>query len=68
MERAAEQAPTAAKALTAALAKGRGKDQMAARPPSDEVFQQFESPSSYNPRKFIAAMMKVETATDSASR
>jgi hypothetical protein len=27
-----------------------------------ELFQQFESPSSYDPRRFAAAMKKVEAA------
>jgi hypothetical protein len=62
-ERAAEQAAMAAETLTEALAKGRGQDPLASKPAFNEVFQQFESPSSYDPRKFVAAMKKVENAT-----
>jgi hypothetical protein len=62
-ERAAEQAAMAAETLTAALAKGRGQDPTASKAAFNELFQQFESPSSYDPRKFVAAMKKVESAT-----
>ena len=62
-ERAAEQAAMAAETLTAALARGRGQDPMAAKPAFNDVFKQFESPSSYDPRRFVEAMKKVETAT-----
>jgi hypothetical protein len=62
-ERAAEQAAMAAETLTEALAKGRGQDPLASKPAFNDVFQQFESPSSYDPRKFVAAMKKVESAT-----
>jgi len=66
-ERAAEQAAMAAETLTSALAKGRGQDPMASKPAFNELFKQFESPSSYDPRKFVAAMKTVETATSAAS-
>jgi len=36
---------------------------MANKAAFNELFQQFESPSSYDPRKFVAAMKKVEAAT-----
>jgi len=62
-ERAAEQAAMAAETLTTALARARGQDPAAAKPAFNELFQQFESPSSYDPRKFVAAMKKVESAT-----
>jgi hypothetical protein len=62
-ERAAEQAAMAAETLTAALAKSRGQDPMAAKPAFNELFKEFESPSSYDPRRFAAAMKKVESAT-----
>jgi hypothetical protein len=65
-ERAAEQAAMAAETLTEALAKGRGQDPLASKPAFNDVFQQFESPSSYDPRKFVAAMKKVESATAAA--
>jgi len=67
-ERAAEQAAMAAETLTAALAKGRGQDPAAAKPAFNELFTQFESPSAYDPRLFVAAMKKVESATSSATR
>ena len=66
-ERSAEQAAMAAETLTAALAKGRGQDPMASKPAFNELFQQFESPSSYDPRKFVAAMKKAETATSAVA-
>jgi len=62
-ERAAEQAAMAAETLTAALAKSRGQDPMAAKPAFNELFKEFESPSSYDPRRFASAMKKVESAT-----
>ncbi len=62
-ERAAEQAAMAAETLTTALARARGQDPAALKPAFNELFQQFESPSSYDPRKFVAAMRKVEAAT-----
>lgn len=65
-ERAAEQAAMAAETLTAALAKGRGQDPTTAKPAFNELFREFESPSSYDPRRFVSAMKKVETATASA--
>jgi len=61
-ERAAEQAAMAAEVLATALAKARGQDPASIRPAFTELFQQFESPSSYDPRKFVAAMKKAETA------
>jgi len=68
-ERAAEQAAMAAETLTAALAEGRGQDPMASKGAFDELFKQFESPSSYDPRTFVAAMKKAELATSvNASR
>ena len=61
-ERAAEQAAMAAEVLATALAKGRGQDATAIKGTFTELFQQFESPSSYDPRKFTAAMKKAESA------
>jgi hypothetical protein len=61
-ERSAEQAAMAAETLARALASGRGQDPASTRPIFNEVFQQFESPSSYDPRKFTAAMKKIESA------
>jgi hypothetical protein len=61
-ERAAEQAAMAAEVLATALAKARGQDPAAMKGTFTELFQQFESPSSYDPRKFTAAMKKAESA------
>ncbi len=61
-ERAAEQAAMAAEVLATALAKARGQDPSAMKGTFTELFQQFESPSSYDPRKFAAAMKKTESA------
>jgi len=65
-ERAAEQAAMAAETLTTALSRARGQDPGGLKPAFNELFQQFESPSSYDPRKFVAAMRKVEAATTPA--
>ena len=61
-ERAAEQAAMAVEVLATALARSRGQDPAAAKSTFTELFQQFESPSSYDPRRFTAAMKKAETA------
>jgi hypothetical protein len=61
-ERAAEQAAMAAETLATAIAKARGQDPAAMKGTFTELFQQFESPSSYDPRRFAAAMKKAETA------
>jgi hypothetical protein len=61
-ERAAEQAAMAIETLTSALARATGQDPAALKPIFAELFQQFESPSSYDPRKFVAAVKKVEGA------
>ena len=60
-ERAAEQAAMAAEVLATALARSRGQDPSATKSPFTELFQQFESPSSYDPRRFTAAMKKTES-------
>ena len=60
-ERAAEQAAMAAEVLATAIAKARGQDPTAMKGMFTELFQQFESPSSYDPRKFTAAMKKTES-------
>jgi hypothetical protein len=60
-ERAAEQAAMAAEVLATALAKSRGQDPNATKRAFSELFQQFEFPSSYDPRKFTAAMKKTES-------
>jgi hypothetical protein len=65
-ERAAEQAAMAVETLSSALARARGQDPAAMKSTFAELFQQFESPSSYDPRKFVAAMKKVEGATRQA--
>lgn len=61
-ERAAEQAAMATEVLATALAKSRGQDAAAMKGTFTELFQQFESPSSYDPRRFTAAMKKAESA------
>jgi hypothetical protein len=61
-ERAAEQAAMAIETLSSALARSRGQDPASMRPTFAELFQQFESPSSYDPRRFVAAMKKVQGA------
>ena len=61
-ERAAEQAAMAVEVLATAMAKGRGQDTAGMKGTFTELFQQFESPSSYDPRRFTAAMKKAEGA------
>jgi hypothetical protein len=64
-ERAAEQAAMATEVLATALSRARGQDPSAMKGTFTELFQQFESPSSYDPRKFTAAMKKAESAIPS---
>jgi hypothetical protein len=59
-ERAAEQAAMAVETLTSALARARGQDPATMKSTFAELFQQFEAPSSYDPRRFVAAMKKAE--------
>ncbi len=59
-ERAAEQAAMAMETLYAASAGSEGN--VAARAAFDELFKQFESPSSYDPRRFIAQVKRIEAA------
>jgi len=61
-ERAAEQAAMAAEVLAASLAKTRSQDPEAVKPAFSEVFKLFESPSAYEPARFVAAMKKLEGA------
>jgi hypothetical protein len=61
-ERAAEQAAMAAEVLATAIVKARKQDPAALRPAFTELFKQFESPSAYEPSRFIAAMKKAEAA------
>jgi hypothetical protein len=60
-ERAAEQAAMAVETLTTAVARARGQDPASMKATFNELFQQFESPSAYDPRKFAAAMKKAES-------
>ena len=60
-ERAAEQAAMAAETLATALARARGQDPGLLSGIFAEVFRQFESPSSYDPRKFTASMARVQS-------
>ena len=58
-ERAAEQAGMALETLyTASL--GGSAESAAVRAAFDELFQQFQSPSSYDPRRFVAQVNKIE--------
>ena len=61
-ERAAEQAAMAVEVLATAIARSRGQDPAAMKATFTELFQQFESPSSFDPRRFAAAMKKAEAA------
>lgn len=61
-ERAAEQAAMAAEVLATALARARGQDPAGMKPAFTELFRQFESPSAYDPARFVAAMKKAEGA------
>jgi len=63
-ERAAEQAAMALETLY--LASATHDSSPAARAAFDELFQQFQSPSSYDPRRFIAQVRKVEGAIGAA--
>lgn len=60
-ERAAEQVAMAAEVLARALTRARNQDPAALDPAFTELFRQFESPSSYDPSRFIAAMKKAES-------
>ena len=59
-ERAAEQAAMAMETLYAATATRASNP--AVRAAFDELFQQFQSPSSYDPRRFVAQVKKIEAA------
>jgi hypothetical protein len=52
----------ATEVLATALARTRGQDATAIKGTFTELFQQFESPSSFDPRRFTAAMKKAESA------
>jgi len=60
-ERAAEQAGMALETLyTSSL--GGNTESATVRSAFDELFQQFQSPSSYDPRRFIAQLRKIDAA------
>ncbi len=60
-ERAAEQAGMALETLyTSSL--GGNTESATVRSAFDELFQQFQSPSSYDPRRFIAQVRKIDAA------
>jgi hypothetical protein len=59
-ERAAEQAAMAMESLYASLARGEGQTD-AVRGAFNELFQQFENPSGYEPRRFVAQVRKIES-------
>lgn len=63
-ERAAEQAAMALETLYAATSDAN--EGTARRGAFNELFQQFESPSSYDPRRFVAQMKKIEAALGAA--
>lgn len=63
-ERAAEQAAMALETLYTASASREGSP--AARAAFDELFQQFQSPSGYEPRRFVAQIRKIEAAIGAA--
>ncbi len=60
-ERAAEQAGMALETLYMATLGGN-PESAAVRAAFDELFQQFQSPSSYDPRRFVAQVRKIEAA------
>ncbi len=60
-ERAAEQAAMAMDTLYAASTRG-GEESAAVRAAFDELFQQFQSPSSYDPRRFVAQVRRIDAA------
>ena len=59
-ERAAEQSAMALETLS--LAGASAAEGGALRAAFDELFQQFQNPSSYDPRRFIAQVKKIEAA------
>ena len=59
-ERAAEQAAMALETLYLAITPS--SEGSPARAAFDELFQQFQSPSAYDPRRFIAQVKKIESA------
>lgn len=59
-ERAAEQAAMAMETLYTASATRESNPSV--RAAFDELFQQFQSPSSYDPRRFVAQVRKIEAA------
>lgn len=63
-ERAAEQAAMALETLY--IASATRESSPAARTAFDELFQQFQSPSSYDPRRFVAQVRKIEGALGTA--
>jgi hypothetical protein len=60
-ERAAEQAAMALDTLYAASMRGAPASPVV-RAAFDELFQQFQSPSQYDPRRFVAQVRKIEGA------
>ena len=63
-ERAAEQAAMAMETLYGVTASRESN--AAVRAAFDELFQQFQSPSSYDPRRFVAQVRKIEAALGAA--
>jgi len=59
-ERAAEQAAMAAEVLATAITGGRNQDMAATKAAFSDVFKLFESPSAFDPSRFVAAMKRVE--------
>jgi N-acyl-L-homoserine lactone synthetase len=52
----------AAEVLATALARSRNQDPASLTPVFTELFKQFESPSAFEPSRFVAAMRKAEGA------
>lgn len=61
-ERAAEQAAMALETLV--LATTQTGEGMALRAAFNDLFQQFQNPSVYDPRRFVAQVKKIEAALD----
>ena len=59
-ERAAEQAAMAMDTLYAGMHRG-SDESPAVRAAFDELFQQFQSPSTYDPRRFVAQVRRIES-------
>lgn len=66
-ERAAEQAAMAMESLYAALASNTGES-AAVKAAFNELFQQFEYPSSYEPRRFVTQVARIRGLLEATTR